>query len=93
LKVLFPDIQIDYIGGIFFIILRLKTPLNLMEIRLSGSKADSFEKATIVGKSKPSIPMDQQAVEVRKYVNEVISIVSTLIRKRKVRASVTLFQS
>jgi hypothetical protein len=96
LKVLFPDMQIDYIGSTSLHHTSFKDTTEPYEIRLRvAAKADSFEKATIVGEEVEALYTNGPAGGggVRKYVNEVIGIVSTLIGKEKVRASVTLFQS
>jgi hypothetical protein len=60
-----------------------------------AARSDSFEKAAIVGEEVEALYTNGPAGGggVRKYVNEVIGIVSTLIGKEKVRSSVTLFHS
>jgi hypothetical protein len=60
-----------------------------------AAKADSFDKAAIVGEEVEALYTNGPAGGggVRKYVNEVIGIVSTLIEKEKVQSAITLFHS
>jgi len=96
LKSLFSETQIDYIGSTSLHHTSFKNDSEPYEIRLrAAARADSFEKAAIVGEEVEALYTNGPAGGggVRKYVNEVIGIVSTLIEKEKVRSSVTLFHS
>ena len=96
LKDSFPGLQVDYIGSNALHHTSFKNgnePYEIM-LRVAG-KGDSFEKAAIVGEEVEALYTNGPAGGggVRKYVNEVIGIVSTLIEKEKVQSSVTLFHS
>jgi hypothetical protein len=96
LRGLFSEIQIDYMGATSLHRTSFENTSEPYEIRLRvAAKADSFEKAAIVGEEVEALYTNGPAGGggVRKYVNEVIGIVSTLIEKEKVRSSVTLFHS
>ena len=92
----FPDIQIDYIGSTALHHASFKNISEPYEVRLRvAARSDSFEKAAIIGEEVEALYTNGPAGGggVRKYVNEVIGIVSTLIGKENVRSSITLFQS
>ena len=96
LKHLFSEIQVDYIGSTSLHQTSFKNNCEPYETRLRvAAKAGSFEKAAIVGEEVEALYTNGPAGGggVRKYVNEVIGIVSTLIEKEKVRSSITLFHS
>ena len=96
LKDSFHDFQVDYIGSSSLHHTSLKNSNEPYEIRLRvAAKAESFEKAALVGEEVEALYTNGPAGGggVRKYVNEVIGIVSTLIEKEKVQSSVTLFHS
>jgi hypothetical protein len=96
LKNSFPGLQIDFVGSTSVHHTSFKHSAEPYEIRLRvAGKADSFEKATIFGEEVEALYTNGPAAGggVRKHVNEVIGIVSTLIEKEKVRSSVTLYHS
>ena len=96
LKDLFPELQIDYIGSTSLHHASFKETSEPYEVRLRvAARSDSFEKAAMVGEEVEALYTNGPAGGggVRKYVNEVIGIVSTLIGKEKVRPSITLFRS
>jgi acyclic terpene utilization AtuA family protein len=96
LKDSFPALQIDYIGSTSVHYTSFKNSNVPYETRLRvAAKADSFDKAAIVGEEVEALYTNGPAGGggVRKYVNEVIGIVSTLIEKEKVQSAITLFHS
>ena len=96
LKNSFPRLQIDFVGSTSVHHTSFKHSAEPYEIRLRvAGRADSFEKATIFGEEVEALYTNGPAGGggVRKHVNEVIGIVSTLIEKAKVRSSVTLYHS
>jgi len=96
LKHSFPDLQIDYIGSNPLHQTSFKNANEPYEIRVRiAAKANSAEKAAIIGEEVEALYTNGPAGGggVRKYVNEVIGIVSTLIRKEKIQPSITLFHS
>ena len=96
LKEPFPNLQVDFIGASSLHHTSFKNSNEPYEIRLRvAARGDSFEKAAIVGQEVEALYTNGPAGGggVRKYVNEVIGIVSTLIEKEKVQSSVTLFHS
>ena len=96
LKDPFPSLQVDFIGASSLHHTSFKNSNEPYEIRLRvAARGDSFEKAAIVAQEVEALYTNGPAGGggVRKYVNEVIGIVSTLIEKEKVQSSVTLFHS
>lgn len=96
LKDSFPALQIDYIGSTSLHHTSFKHGSEPYEIRLRvAAKAGSLEKAAIIGEEVEALYTNGPAGGggVRKYVNEVIGIVSTLIEKERVQPSITLFYS
>jgi len=96
LKDSFHDVQVDYIGSSSLHHTSLKNSNEPYEIRLRvAAKAESFEKAALVGEEVEALYTNGPAGGggVRKYVNEVIGILSTLIGKEKIQSSITSFHS
>lgn len=96
LKHAFPDLKVDYIGSTSLHHGSFEHTSEPYEIRLRvAGKAGSVERAIIVGEEVEALYTNGPAGGggVRKYVNEVIGILSTLIEKEKVRCSLTLFHS
>jgi len=92
----FSDLHIDYIGSTSLHHTSFKNANEPYEIRLRiAAKANSAEEAAIIGEEVEALYTNGPAGGggVRKYANEVIGIVSTLIEKEKVRSSITLFHS
>jgi hypothetical protein len=96
LKDIFVDLQIDFIGSSSLHHTSFKNAYDPYEVRLRvAAKTDSFENAALVGEEVESLYTNGPAGGggVRKYVNEVIGVISTLIEKEKVQSSVTMFHS
>jgi len=92
----FSDLHIDYIGSTSLHHTSFKNANEPYEIRLRiAAKANSAEEAAIIGEEVEALYTNGPAGGggVRKYTNEVIGIVSTLIEKEKVQSSITLFHS
>jgi hypothetical protein len=92
----FSDLHIDYIGSTSLHDTSFKNANEPYEIRLRiAAKANSAKEAAIIGEEVEALYTNGPAGGggVRKYTNEVIGIVSTLIEKEKVQSSITLFHS
>jgi hypothetical protein len=91
------DIRIDYIG--LSSVHRTDPGMNVSppyEIRLRvAGKAQSAEDASLIGEEVEALYTNGPAAGggVRKLVNEVVGIVSTLIARTKIEAQVTVFES
>lgn len=91
LKSQFSDIRIDYIGCSSVHLTSFSHHAEPYEIRLRvAAKADSEEIAHQIGEEVESLYTNGPAGGggVRKYVNEIIGIVSTLIPREKVKSQV-----
>ncbi len=106
LKALFPDLRIDFVGlnSIFRSPLPVSSPLSVSslttqtpsEVRLRvAAKADTAYKANLIGEEVEALYTNGPAGGggARKYVTELIGIVSVLIDRQKVTPEITLFES
>jgi hypothetical protein len=91
------DIHIDYIGVSSVHRTDFKpTPSSPYEVRLRvAGKAQTPEDAALIGEEVESLYTNGPAAGggVRKLVNEVVGIVSTLIDRNKIEAQVTIMES
>jgi hypothetical protein len=90
------DIKVDYIGINAVHYGNLNHPAPPYEVRLRvAAKASTPEIAALVGEEVEALYTNGPAGGggVRKYVTEVIGIVSTLIDRKKVKPSITLLHS
>jgi Acyclic terpene utilisation family protein AtuA len=95
-KELFSELQVDYVGSTSLHGSSFRKTSKPYEVRLRiAAKADSLEKAALVGEEIEALYTNGPAAGggVRKYVNEVIGIISTFIEKEKVSPSVTVFHT
>jgi hypothetical protein len=96
LKNIFPEIQVDYIGSTSVHHTAFGNAAEPYEIRLRvAAKAGTPEQAALVGEEVEALYTNGPAGGggVRKYVNEVVGIVSALTGRDKIRSSVTVYQS
>ena len=97
LKNRFSDLKIDYIGINSVHRTNFETPTVMpYEIRLRvAGKAQTQEEAALIGEEVEALYTNGPAGGggARKYVNEVIGIVSTLIERDKIKPEVTIFES
>ena len=92
----FPSIQIDYIGSTSVHHTSFGDHPEPYEIRLRvAAKADTPDMAAIIGEEVEALYTNGPAAGggVRKQVNEIIGIVSTLIERDKVKSTVIMYQS
>ena len=100
LKAQFPDLRIDFVGlnSIF------RSPLSVSslttqtpsEVRLRvAAKADTAYKANLIGEEVEALYTNGPAGGggARKYVTELVGIVSVLIDRQKVTPKITIFES
>jgi hypothetical protein len=90
------DLRIDYIGLNSVHRTSFNSAAKPYEIRLRvAGKAQSLEDAALIGEEVEALYTNGPAGGggVRKYVNEVIGIVSTLMERNKVEPEVFLFES
>lgn len=95
LKSQFEEIKIDYIG-INSIFPNSEIPNPKSEIRLRvAAKAQTKEDAELIGEEVEALYTNGPAGGggVRKYVNEVIGIVSVLVDRSKIHHKINLFES
>lgn len=91
LKVRFPELRIDYIGHTSVHPSSLAKDHQPYEVRLRvAGKAGTVNEVAIIGEEVEALYTNGPAGGggIRKYVNEVIGIVSTLIDRNKIRSSV-----
>ncbi|WP_460470080.1 acyclic terpene utilization AtuA family protein [Emticicia fontis] len=96
LKSQFPDLRIDYIGSSAIHRTNFDNTSTPYEIRLRiAGKATNPTDATLIGEEVEALYTNGPAGGggVRKYVTEVIGIVSTLIDRQNIQAQIQLFQS
>jgi hypothetical protein len=96
LKDVLPALQIDYIGCTSLHHSSFKNSAEPYETRLRvAGKADSAEKAAVIGEEVEALYTNGPAGGggVRKQLDEVVGIVSTLIEKKNIHSSITMFQS
>ena len=92
----FTDLRIDYIGLDSVNRLQINTPSVFPEIRLRiAGKAVSQEVAALIGEEVEALYTNGPAGGggVRKYVNEVIGIVSILMDRNDILPKTTIFES
>lgn len=90
------DIRIDYVGVSAIHRTDFKTSRSPYEIRLRvAGKARTLEDAALIGEEVEALYTNGPAAGggVRKLVNEVVGIVSTLMDRTQTEARVTLFES
>jgi hypothetical protein len=91
LKSQFPDLRTDYIGHTSVHPSSLANGYQPYEVRLRvAGKANTANEAAIIGEEVEALYTNGPAGGggVRKYVNEVIGIVSTLVDRNKIKPSV-----
>jgi hypothetical protein len=92
----FSDLRIDYIGSTSVHRKTFGQPAEPYEVRLRvAGKAATAAQAAIIGEEVEALYTNGPAGGggARKYVHEVVGIVSTLIPREKVNATVTLVKS
>ncbi len=92
----FPDLRIDYIGSTSVHRTAFGTYPDPYEIRLRvAGRAATAEQAALVGEEVEALYTNGPAGGggARKYVHDVVGIVSTLIDRTQVNPAVTVFQS
>lgn len=90
------DLRIDYVGLNSVHRTNFKSTAKPYEIRLRvAGRAQSAEDAALIGEEVEALYTNGPAGGggVRKYVNEVIGIVSTLIERTNVEPNVSIFES
>ncbi|WP_420148116.1 acyclic terpene utilization AtuA family protein [Spirosoma sp.] len=91
----FADLRIDYMGSTSVHRTSFGERTEPYEIRLRiAGKASTFEQAALVGEEVEALYTNGPAGGggARKYVHEVVGIVSTLIDRTQINPQVTLFQ-
>lgn len=91
LKIQFPELRVDYIGHTSVHPPSLAKGYQPYEVRLrAAGKANTANEAALIGEEVEALYTNGPAGGggVRKYVNEVIGIVSTLIDRNKIKPSV-----
>jgi hypothetical protein len=94
LKHEFPDLRIDLIGHSSVHGKKISARTDPYEVRLRVSgKAETAAEAARIGEEIEALYTNGPAGGggVRKYVNDIVGIVSTLIQREKVRYTVTIF--
>lgn len=92
----FPDLRIDYLGSNAVHRTNFGNAFIPYEVRLRvAGKADNPSDATLIGEEVEALYTNGPAGGggVRKYVNEVIGIVSTLLERQKIKPQIQLFES
>ena len=96
LSPLFPDLRIDYIGLNSVNRLQINTPSVFPEIRLRiAGKAVNQEVAALIGEEVEALYTNGPAGGggVRKYVNEIVGIVSILLKRANIYPKIAIFES
>ena len=96
IKDCFENLRIDYIGSTSVHTYALAKNYNAYEIRLRiAGKANTAEKAALIGEEVEALYTNGPAGGggVRKYVNEVIGIISTLVDRNKIQSSIAIEES
>ncbi|GAB4002717.1 DUF1446 domain-containing protein [Spirosoma daeguense] len=96
LRHLFPELRIDYIGSTSVHRTNLDTSVEPYEIRLRvAGRAATDQQAALIGEEVEALYTNGPAGGggARKYIHEVVGIVSTLLPRSKVSPQVTVFQS
>jgi hypothetical protein len=96
LKTQFPDLRIDYIGSNAIHRTNFGNTSIPYEIRLRvAGKANNTSDAALIGEEVEALYTNGPAGGggVRKYVNEVIGIVSILIDRKNIQPQIQVFQS
>lgn len=96
LKSKFPEIRIDYLGSNAIHRTNFGNTAIPYEIRLRvAAKAKNANDAALIGEEVEALYTNGPAGGggVRKYVNEVIGIVSTLVDRKEVQPQIQFFQS
>lgn len=90
----FPELRIDYIGSSSPFSLNKDSNSYEVRLRVAG-KADTAEKAAIIGEEVEALYTNGPAGGggARKYVNEIVGIISTLISRDKVHPSIVIQKS
>jgi hypothetical protein len=89
----FPELRVDYIGCTSVHPPSLAKDYTPYEVRLrAAGKATTADEAAIIGEEVEALYTNGPAAGggVRKYVNEVVGIVSALIDRNKIKSSVTV---
>jgi hypothetical protein len=90
------EIRIDYMGIQSVHRVSLEKEIEPYEVRLRvAAKAPSLEAAAIVGEEVEALYTNGPAggAGARKYVNEIIGIVSVLMDRKKLNPQTTIFES
>lgn len=96
LKPQFEDLRIDYIGSSAIHRTNFGNPSIPYEIRLRvAGKANNPAEAALIGEEVEALYTNGPAGGggVRKYVNEVVGIVSTLIDRQNIQPQIQIFES